>query len=309
MSRYWLIAVGAGLLSALMYALLTTGTPLAFVLAYFVQLPIFLAGLGLGALAGAGAGAVGLVALVAVDGVLTAALYLTVIFPALVLVQRALLARRSRSGDMAWYPPGLLATWLAGMALAALAAAMLALVDHSGGLEGAAREAVRAILNAMPFRIAEDQAALEQATARILPGMVLFWWMLITILNGGVAQGLLMRAGRNIRPAVDIAELELPRLAPIALAGALGLAVFGDGWLGFFGVNAVAIIALPFFLAGLAVVHAMARPRASRRAILAGFYVLFFILFILFRWPAIMLAGLGLIEQWAHLRRRFLAQA
>lgn len=306
MSRYWLIAVGAGLLSALMYALLTTGTAVALLLAYLIQLPIFLAGLGLGALAGAGAGAVGLVALVAVNGVLTAALYLTMIFPAVVLVQRALLTRRSQSGDVACYPPGLLATWLAGMALVALAAAMLALADHPGGLEGAVREVVRANLNALPFRIAENQEVLEQGAARILPGMVLFSWMLMTILNGGVAQGLLMRAGRNLRPAVDIAELELPRLAPIALAGALGLALFGDGWLGFFGINAVAIIALPFFLAGLAVVHAMVRPRASRRAILTGFYVLFVILF---PWPAIMLAGLGLIEQWAHLRRRFLAQA
>lgn len=306
MPRYWLLAVGAGLLSALMYALLTTGTPLAFVLAYFIQLPIFLAGLGLGALAGASAGAVGLVALVAVRGVLTAALYLTMIFPALVIVQRALLARRSRSGDLAWYPPGLLATWLAGMALAALAAAMLAFADHPGGLEGAVREVVRANLNAMPFEIAESQAVLAQGAASILPGTVLFSWMLMTILNGGVAQGLLKRAGRNRRPSVDIAELELPRLAPIALAAALGLAVFGDGWLGFFGINAVAIIFLPFFLAGLAVVHALVRPRASRQAILTGFYVLFFVLF---PWPAIIVAGLGLIEQWAQLRRRFLAQA
>ncbi len=306
MPRYWLLAVGAGLLSALMYGLLTTGTPLAFVLAYFIQLPIFLAGLGLGALAGAGAGAVGLVALLAVSGVLTAALYLTMIFPALVMVQRALLARRSRSGDLAWYPPGLLATWLAGMALAALAAAMLALADQPGGLEGAVREVVRANLNEMPFEIAEGQAVLAQGVASILPGTVLFSWMLMTIMNGGVAQALLTRAGRNRRPTVDIAELELPRLAPIALAAALGLAVFGDGWLGFFGINAVAIIALPFFLAGLAVVHAMVRPRASRQAILTGFYVLFFVLF---PWPAIMVAGLGLIEQWAQLRRRFLAQA
>lgn len=306
MARYWLLAVGAGLLSALMYALLTTGTTLALVLAYFIQLPIFLAGLGLGALAGAGAGAVGLVALVAVSGVPTAALYLSTIFPVLVIVQRALLDRRSPSGDKEWYPPGLLATWLAGMALAALAVAMLALADQPGGLEGAVREVVWSYLNAMPFENAENQAVLAQSVASILPGTVLFSWMLMTILNGGVAQALLTRTGHNRRPAVDIAELELPpRLAPIALLGALGLATFGDGWLGYFGINAVPIIALPIFLAGLAVVHAMVRRRASRQAILSCFY-LFFLLFPL---AVIMVAGLGLIEQWAHLRRRFLAQA
>lgn len=305
MPRFWLIAVGAGLLSALIYGLLTTGTAAAVALAYFIQLPIFLAGFGLGAVAGFGAGTVGFVVLVAASGVFTAAFYLTMIFPALVMVQKALLARRGESGDVEWYPPGLLATWLAGMALAALAAAMLALSGQPGGLEGAVRDVVSANLSEMPFRLAERQAALAESAAKILPGMVLFSWMLMTVLNGGMAHGLLVRAGRAIRPSVDIAQLELPRLAPIALGIALGLALFGQGWLEFFGINAMAVLALPFFLAGLAVVHAMVRPQASRQALLTLFYIVFLVLF---PWPAIMLAALGLIEQWAHLRRRFLAQ-
>jgi len=288
-----------------MYAMLTTGTAAAVALAYFIQLPIFIAGLGLGALAGAGAGAAGVVALVAVNGVLTGAKYLGFIFPALVMVNRALLTRRTESGGAEWYPPGLLATWLAGMALAALAAAMWWLADHPGGLEGVARDVASRMLSKMPLGNAEQPAALTQVVARFLPGAVLFSWMLMTVLNGGLAQGLLTRTGRNLRPAVDIAELELPRLAPIALAGALGLALFGGGGLGYFGINAVAIVALPFTLAGLAVVHAMVRARAERPAILTCFYILFIVLF---PWSAIMVAGLGLVEQWAHLRRRLLAQ-
>ncbi|MFQ5954133.1 MAG: DUF2232 domain-containing protein [Kiloniellales bacterium] len=304
MARYWPLAIGAGLMSAVMYGLLTTGSAAAFVLAYFIQLPIFLAGLGLGVVAGAVAGAVGLSALMVADGVFAAAFYLAVILPALVMIQKALLGRETEAGAVEWYPPGRLAIWLAGLALAALVAAMLALTGAPGGLEGAVQAFVRANLADMLSRVPEQSGARVETVAKILPGIVLCSWMLMTIINGGLAQGLLSRFGHNIRPSLDIAELELPRWAPITLAVALALAVFGNGWLGFFGVTALAVVAVPFFLAGLAVIHAMARPHKSRQAILGLCYVIL----VIFAWPAIMVAALGLIEQWAQLRRHFLAQ-
>ncbi len=291
-------------MSAVLYGLLTTGSVWAFVLAYFIQLPIFLAGLGLGVVAGAVAGAVGLSALIVADGVLAAAFYLAIILPALVMIQKTLLARPDQAGTLAWYPPGLLAVWLAGLALAALVAAMLGLAGEAGGLEGAAREFVRANLGELLSRMPDPRGERMQTVAMILPGVVLCSWMLMTVLNGGLAQGLLRRFGHNLRPILDIAELELPRWAPLALAAALALAVFGGGWVGFLGITVLTVIAVPFFLAGLAVIHAMARRRQSRRAILGLCYVAL----VIFTWPVIMVAALGLVEQWAQLRRRFLAQ-
>ena len=291
-------------MSAVLYGLLTTGSLVAFVLAYFIQLPIFLAGLGLGVVAGAVAGAVGLSALIVADGVLAAAFYLAIILPALVMIQKMLLARADQAGTLDWYPPGLLAVWLAGLALAALVAAMLGLAGEAGGLEGAAREFVRVNLGEVLSRMPEPRAERMQTVAMILPGVVLCSWMLMTILNGVLAQGLLRRFGHNLRPTVDIAELELPRWAPMAPAAALALVVFGGGWVGFLGVTALIVIAVPFFLAGLAVIHAMARPHKSRRVILGLCYVAL----VIFTWPVIMIAALGLVEQWAQLRRRFLAQ-
>jgi hypothetical protein len=53
---------------------------------------------------------------------------------------------------------------------------------------------------------------------------------------------------------------------------------------------------------GLAVVHVWARQWPARLAILAGFYLLLLV----FGWLAFLaVAGLGFMEQWLHLRRRF----
>jgi uncharacterized protein YybS (DUF2232 family) len=305
MARYWLLAIGTGLASAVLFGMLTTGAVPAFVLAYFTQLPVFLAGLALGVAAGSVAGAAGVLALSLAGGLIAAGFYLTMILPALVMIQKALLARRTAKGDVEWYPLGLLATWLAGLAVAALLLATVLLAGNPGGFEGAVREFVRAGVDQMLGHFPDARrAAMTESMVEFLPGLMLCSGMVMTVLNGSAAQALLKRAGHNIRPSADIAELELPGWLPIAFAVALAMGLFADGSLGYLGRNAAAVIAVPFFLAGLAVVHAMARTRDARRMILVVFYVLLG----LFGWPALAVAGLGLIEQWAHLRRRFLAQ-
>jgi hypothetical protein len=305
MARYWLLAGGAGLASAVLFGFLTTGAPMAFALAYLTQLPIFVAGLGLGVAAGGVAGAAGILALALAGGLMAAGFYLAMVLPAMVMVQKALLARPTAEGGVEWYPLGQLATWLAGLAAAALLLATLLFAGSPGGFEGAVREFVRAgVARLLGHLSAPDQAATTESMVVFLPGLVLYSGMLMTVLNGSLAQALLMRAGRNVRPSADIVELELPRWVVAVFAAALALALVGDGTLGYLGGNLAAVVAMPLFLAGLAVVHAMARPRPAQKPILIVFYVLLG----LFGWPIFLVAGLGLIEQWVHLRRRFLAQ-
>ena len=66
-------------------------------------------------------------------------------------------------------------------------------------------------------------------------------------------------------------------------------------------LNAAIVLLVPFFFAGLAVVHAFAGGRQARTLLLMVFY--FFLL--VSGWPIAMVVGLGVIEQWAGLRRRF----
>ncbi|MEZ5866842.1 MAG: hypothetical protein R3D25_23225 [Geminicoccaceae bacterium] len=58
---------------------------------------------------------------------------------------------------------------------------------------------------------------------------------------------------------------------------------------------------MPFLMQGLAVVHSLAHRLPARGLALAGFYLVL----ILFSWPlVVVVVVLGLVEDWAHLRRR-----
>ena len=59
--------------------------------------------------------------------------------PVILLVRQALLARTATAGAIEWYPPGLLAAWLTGLGLTAIAAAFL-LFGGPDSLQSAIRE-------------------------------------------------------------------------------------------------------------------------------------------------------------------------
>jgi hypothetical protein len=126
--------------------------------------------------------------------------------------------------------------------------------------------------------------------------------MLLAI-NGVLAQGALARFGLTWRPSPDIAALTLPKALPAAalLCGALAAV---PGTVGYLGLNLVLVLSIAFFLAGLAVVHALARRLEARLFMLIAFYAVLF-----FGWPVLVVAGLGFLEPWVGLRRRFAATA
>jgi hypothetical protein len=124
--------------------------------------------------------------------------------------------------------------------------------------------------------------------------------MVMTATNGSLAQGLLSRFGASWRPSPDLAALGLPLWIPILLAFATGATALG-GTARFLGINVMIALAVPFCLAGLAVLHTVAR-RFSRPAIpLVTFYVLAGV----FGWPLLVVALLGLLDSSFGLRRRF----
>src|SRR4051794_15624156 len=120
--------VGLGIAAGLMYVGIMLGTPGALILVYLTQLPLFAAGLWLGAAAAVTAGFSGSWVLLVVTDLLGAALFAALNAVRVALrVRQALLARRRADGTYVWYPPGLLTAWLTGYALAGLGAAVLLL--------------------------------------------------------------------------------------------------------------------------------------------------------------------------------------
>ena len=79
-----------------------------------------------------------------------------------------------------------------------------------------------------------------------------------------------------------------------------GRASSGAGTSGFLGWNAVAILTGPFVVAGLGVVHALVRRLSGGLCALVAFYAVMAI----FGWSVLLVAGLGLIDQWVMFRTR-----
>ena len=121
--------------------------------------------------------------------------------------------------------------------------------------------------------------------------------------RGVLAQGLLVRFARNLRPSPDIASIELPAWMAPVLAVVLAVAFLAPGDFGFIAKNFAPLLLLPFFFAGLAVTHAFLRRTRAAGLLL----FLFYLLLVLFTWPAAVVVFLGLLDQWANLRRRMAA--
>src|SRR3954471_20022891 len=136
MMQIVLIGVGAGAASALLFASIASGVPLAFVLANFAQLPILLAAIGwthLAGLLGALVASAGLA--LATTGSVALAFLLSIGLPAWWIGYLALLGRPSDSNpaELEWYPLGRIVVWTA--ILAALVVLVTLLRSGFGAAE------------------------------------------------------------------------------------------------------------------------------------------------------------------------------
>lgn len=296
------VSVACGALAGCLYLAAGFGTVGALVLVYMTELPLFVAGLWFGTGAAATAGLSGAVVLLAASDLLGAALFAAMnAAPVALLVRQALLARRRGDGTLVWYPPGLLTAWLTALALGGIAAA-LALYGGPDGLQTALRRLVSAVLDDVALPAGADRNLVVETIAAIIPGVVAASWMVTTIVNGALAQGALARFQANWRPSPDLATLGLPLWIPAAL-GLAGVAATFGGAPRYLGVNAAIALIVPFCLAGLAVVHAAARRLTPHPAM--GL-VCFYAVAVLFGWPFLLVAVLGLLESWLGLRRRLI---
>src|SRR5690348_9074002 len=96
-------AIACGAVGGFLYLAVVLGTPGALILVYMTQLPLFLAGLSLGAGAATIAGLSGSLVLFAASDLLGAAVFAALnAAPVVLLVRQALLAQRRSDGTFAW---------------------------------------------------------------------------------------------------------------------------------------------------------------------------------------------------------------
>jgi hypothetical protein len=310
-------AIASGVVAALLYLSVLTGSLGALILVYLVQLPLFGAGLSLGVKAVMVAGGTATIVTMASGGVLSGLLFfLAEALPPMLLVAQALRWREidraaevapvpGAPKDVAWYPPGRLVLWLVGLGALALVVATIMLSGGAEGFRGAMRGFLAGqigdLLDTAPGPASRSDAMIEALTA-LFPAMAIASWLVMTTINGALAQGALARFGLNRRPSPDIAGLILPRWIGFVLAGALAIAVIGPGDLGYLGSNLAPLLGMAYVFAGLGVLHAVLRQRAGRIFILVPAYAT-----LLLGWPVLLVAACGMIDQWFGLRQRFAA--
>lgn len=308
MSKHVLIALAAGAASALASLSIATGSVLALLMMYAAPLPLFLAGLSQGPRLAALAVASGFAVTGLLGGTPAAALFgLVHGIPAWLVVRQVLAYRTTPQGAVEWAAPGTVIALLAMMAAGTLAGAATAL-SGDGGLEATVTSALDQAFRALALPDPLREGWLD-ILVPLFPGFAGGAWVVMTVLNAILAQAILARQGRALRPTPAFTALTLPDWASWGLLAAAGLVVAAGGLdlaeLRYAGRNIALVLMVPFFFLGLAVVHAMARQTLNGTMLLAAFYLLVLV----FDGAKLLVAGIGVVEHWVGLRRRVAARA
>lgn len=200
--------------------------------------------------------------------------------------------------DTGWFPAGYILAVLTAMSGAFIIAASIV-------TGGALEETVTLALSELSTAIAapQGQDVLQTAVLALVPyfaGMAAAMWAFGVLLNVVIAQGLLAKGGRNIRPSPRLRELTLPDGLSWALVGAALLALVAPGEMGYIGRNLAIVLAVPFFFLGLGVVHKLASLTPFAGAMLAMVYLVM----IFSGWFVLVIAATGILEQWVGLKDR-----
>jgi hypothetical protein len=297
-----LIALGAGLISAVVFASATTG-PLLMRMVLFLLTPLalFLAGLGLGPTAAIVAGAAG-TAFVIVAGTPLGALVFAAsqALPVVLLTYLATLNRQAPDGTVEWYPVGRL------VVAAALLAGLFSVLTFFllGGDIETLRTLLRDMLKAfvdtelpkMPDAPKLGPEEIEEAAnlaVTLLPSASAISSMSSLIFNLWLAGRITLASGRLQRPWPDIPAMAYPPATPLLLAVATG-AGFLDGIIGVFARGFAGPLFFAYVLLGLAVVHYVTRGQSWR---IFALWALYAALLITNTIASLAIALLGLAEQ------------
>lgn len=303
----FVMPLGAGLVSGLLFATLFAGVPF---LGMVSILPLLMVGLAEGVRGAFFASVFGGLVVAALssgapEGVLSMVLTAYVVFdavPALVLVGVA-----AKPGPEGWCGAGpiVLRVTLMGVLL------LLVTVWLLNDLHGSAADAVLAQTEAMLAAFMKqapmplEPSAVAALVAPKLLGLGLWSWLTRVLLFAALAQALLSRWQRSLRPTPRYIEIDVPWRLYGMLAVAVLVWQLGGGDWSFAAYNAALVLLVPPALQGLAAAHKAAAGTARPRLVLTVIYVVLLLAFMALGSDAMSwgLALAGALEQWIRSRR------
>lgn len=303
MQKNIIIAVGGGGLSAAASMAFLMGTPGALLFAYLAALPIFLIAFSLGPVAATTAGLSGFLFAGLLGGALSAGIYgMLHALPAWLVSRQSLLQTQAPDGQTVWYPVGTILGSLSLFCAGFMAGTGLYLMGSVDTLQGeVSRYLSEAFTFMAPAMTDVELQAVVGMLVSVFPGAMGASWVLMLVINALIAQSILVRMGKNLRPSPRLADMMLPQwLAwPMIIMAGVGLIASGD--LRYIAQNTAIVLAVPYFFLGVAVVHWAVRRLTFATPVLVGFYLIMF----MSGWALLLVAALGMAEQWTGLRDRF----
>jgi hypothetical protein len=305
MAQIILIGIGAGVAAALLFASLASGSLFALLLFYLSPLPILIAAMGWNYIAGAVAALSAAVSLAVVfGGYFALAFILGIGLPAWWLGYLALLARpvggTSRDA-LEWYPVGRLVLWAGVIGAVAVVVSIPYFGTDAESFHTNLRSAIEAALGLRGHAgdSGADRLLDTDVLAKLAPPMIASLTTIVLLVNLWLAARIVKLSGQLRRPWPGLPAISFPRLAPTFLAAAVA-GIFLPGLLGVVSDVFAAAFIMAYAVLGFAVLHVVTRGTGGRPIILAGVYTAV----IIFGWPALILALLGLADTALDLRGR-----
>ncbi len=310
-----LLAVVAGLAAAMFYIVGLSFSAWGLFLVILSPLPIFLAGLGVGATAAGIAGAVAVISSLAYSGsdpLLGSVFSMFFVLPAFFLARLAVLSREDNTGKTIWFPLGGLTQALIVIGLLDVALTALVLSLSEAGLAGTVRQNLELIVGLVYADSApEDYAVIVDQWDSLVFGTLIALVMTSLAICGSLAQGLLVSQGRNLRPTPGFWTLALPTWPVIGflvcvLVGFVIEDLLGSSttviFISYVATGFALVFMVGFLLQGLAVMHGITRGQSFQFLILTGVYLVV----ITFQpFGALTFAAVGLADRWGSFRQRF----
>jgi len=303
-----IVGIGAGLVAALLFSVVITGSPLAVFLYSAAPLPIFIAALGWNHRAGLVAIAAGAAA-IAVTLTVTAGIAFAIItaLPAWWIGYLALLARGDGTGHVEWYPLGHLMVWIAATAaLVTVGSALIMTTDYET-YRAATQTMVEIVLNdairrrMIDLPLGTSLETVARIMARWVPLGIGAWFVISILANLWLAAKAVSMSSRLPRPWPFIPAMTLPRQALLLLILACAAALVGDGFVSVAGMALAGALLAAFMFSGLALLHDLSREKPWRTPMLVSVYVALVLMQAILT-PLLVLAGL--LDSLVGLRKR-----
>ena len=318
-----LLALGTGLLSALLLMIAASGPLMITLLAYLTPLPLLILGLsGKNYFAGV-AGALAALLLFGLTTPMVAVIYFfLVVLPVTLFCDSATQMQRHASyhgakADLSSASVGRLCALISVTPVLLLTILFLYFwFQQNENTQAVLSKTADSIMVTYQNALIEKNIAISPEVGKQLvlikntlvntaPALIGIFWMTLFLINAMIARHVLKRFTQTSPVAFTLSKIKLPHWVIITFISSGLIAGVSDGELGLYSINLAAIIAFPILLSGLGVIHLATEKTGYKKTILFSVYTIILIS----RWAALMLVFIGMIDHFIKIKAKIESRA